>query len=283
MRGDGFMFKIGEFSRLSRVSVRMLRHYDKLGLLAPDAIDPENGYRLYSVGQLRRANKITTLRDMGFLVEDIKRLVELDDEGFVRELDLHEERILSDIEQGERRLADVRSLRDAVVDGSAGLDFEVSLKAVPSYEVIALRMALSSYDEERRAWEALGSFVKEHDVPVSDPYVEFCEFDSQSEADEEGVTVEVAVAVDELREGEGPVRFYRTDALSQVASIMVYGPYENIAPVYTAFAQWLEGHPLYEMAGNTREIAHRGCWNTEDPSEYVTEFQIPVHRRSSEG
>ena len=97
------------------------------------------------------------------------------------------------------------------------------------------------------------------------------------------MTVEVAVAVDELREGEGPVRFYRTDALPQVASIMVYGPYENIAPVYTAFAQWLEGHPLYEMAGNTREIAHRGCWNTEDPSEYVTEFQIPVHRRSSEG
>lgn len=274
------MFRIGEFSRLSRVSVRMLRHYDKLGLLVPDDVDPESGYRLYSIGQLPRANKIATLRDMGFLVEDIRRLVELDDEALMRELDRHEERIRADIERDERKLADVRALKSAVASGTAGLDYEVSVKAVPALDVIALRMTLPSYDDEHLAWEALGSYVKANGVAVSDPYVEFCEFESRSdESGEGGVEVVVAVAVDELREDDGPVRFYRTEAFPQVASVMIYGPYENIAPVYASFARWLDEHPLFEMAGNTREIAHRGCWNTEDPSEYLTEFQIPVRRR----
>lgn len=60
------MLKIGEFSRLSRISVRMLRHYDEIGLLAPDTVDPETGYRYYSEEQLAAASRITALREMDF-------------------------------------------------------------------------------------------------------------------------------------------------------------------------------------------------------------------------
>ena len=60
------MLKIGEFSKLSRVSIRMLRHYDELGLLTPETIDPYTGYRYYSASQLVRMNRITALRAMGF-------------------------------------------------------------------------------------------------------------------------------------------------------------------------------------------------------------------------
>jgi DNA-binding transcriptional MerR regulator len=46
------MFRIGDFSRLARVSVKALRHYDRLGLLEPARTDPLNGYRYYSSEQL---------------------------------------------------------------------------------------------------------------------------------------------------------------------------------------------------------------------------------------
>ncbi|MFR8008207.1 MAG: MerR family DNA-binding transcriptional regulator, partial [Gordonibacter urolithinfaciens] len=55
------MLQIGEFSRLSRISVRMLRHYDQVGLLKPAEQDAQTGYRRYAVSQLAEANRITVL------------------------------------------------------------------------------------------------------------------------------------------------------------------------------------------------------------------------------
>ncbi|NLL72968.1 MAG: MerR family transcriptional regulator [Clostridiales bacterium] len=60
------MLRIGDFSKLSRISIRMLRHYDEIGLLAPESIDELTGYRYYSEAQLPLANRIHALKDMGF-------------------------------------------------------------------------------------------------------------------------------------------------------------------------------------------------------------------------
>ena len=69
------MLKIGEFSKLSRVSIRSLRRYDEAGLLAPASIDSFTGYRYYSERQLPVANRIRALRDMGFPLADRKSVV----------------------------------------------------------------------------------------------------------------------------------------------------------------------------------------------------------------
>lgn len=70
------MFKIGDFSKLTLVSVRMLRYYDELGLLKPASIDRFSGYRYYSASQISRLNRIVKLRDMGFLVAEIAELLD---------------------------------------------------------------------------------------------------------------------------------------------------------------------------------------------------------------
>src|SRR5512135_3610869 len=70
------MLKIGEFSRLSRVSVRMLRHYDQLGLLKPSRTDRVTNYRYYSADQLPRLNRILALQDLGFSLEQIGALLD---------------------------------------------------------------------------------------------------------------------------------------------------------------------------------------------------------------
>lgn len=60
------MLKIGEFSKLSHISVRMLRHYDEIGLLHPKEVDPDTGYRIYGEEQLFTSGKINAYRKMGF-------------------------------------------------------------------------------------------------------------------------------------------------------------------------------------------------------------------------
>lgn len=69
------MLSIGEFARLVGVSVRMLRHYDQLGILRPDRVDQFTGYRSYAAAQLDRANRLVALKDLGFTLEDVGALL----------------------------------------------------------------------------------------------------------------------------------------------------------------------------------------------------------------
>ena len=64
------MFKIGDFSKLTGVSVKTLHHYDELGLFKPVHVDNMTGYRYYSFEQLPRLNRILALKDLGFSLED---------------------------------------------------------------------------------------------------------------------------------------------------------------------------------------------------------------------
>ena len=91
------MLRIGEFSKLSRVSIRMLRHYDDIGLLKPAEIDQFTGYRYYSPEQLPVIGRITALKDMGFSLADIVKMLEiyenrdeLDDYLMKRQIELQE-------------------------------------------------------------------------------------------------------------------------------------------------------------------------------------------------
>lgn len=147
------MFKIGEFSRLSQVSIRMLRHCDKVGLLEPATTDPENGYRLYAAAQLSSAHKITKLRDMGFLIEDIKYPVAAEDEELLRELGMRERELMDEINEGKRRIALLTGLKRSVELDYKELHYEVEIKSVPSFDAVSLRMIIPSYDDERLAWE----------------------------------------------------------------------------------------------------------------------------------
>jgi DNA-binding transcriptional MerR regulator len=69
------MFLIGEFSRIARVSSRLLRYYDELGLLRPEHVDPATGYRYYRASQLPDLNRILVLKELGFTLEEIARIV----------------------------------------------------------------------------------------------------------------------------------------------------------------------------------------------------------------
>ena len=99
------MFRIGEFSRLTQVSVRMLRYYDKMGLLAPAEIDFWSGYRMYSAAQIPVLNKIVYLRDSGFQVAEIADILKNgNDDTVVEQLDRKYLEIMGNIEAEQAKL-----------------------------------------------------------------------------------------------------------------------------------------------------------------------------------
>jgi phosphoribosylaminoimidazole-succinocarboxamide synthase len=69
------MLKIGDFARLSQVPVKTLRYYDDLGLITPARVDEFTGYRYYSIDQLPRLNRLLALKDLGFSLDQIARVL----------------------------------------------------------------------------------------------------------------------------------------------------------------------------------------------------------------
>lgn len=70
------VLKIGECARAAHVSMAALRHYEKVGLLIPAVLDPDTGYRSYSLDQLPRVHRLLALKDLGFSLEQIAQLLE---------------------------------------------------------------------------------------------------------------------------------------------------------------------------------------------------------------
>jgi protein phosphatase len=83
------LMSIGEFARQSRLSQKALRLYDELGLLPPARVDPDSGYRSYEVGQLERARLVTTLRQIGVPLAEIKVVIGLEPHVAARRVAAH--------------------------------------------------------------------------------------------------------------------------------------------------------------------------------------------------
>ena len=135
------MFRIGEFSRIARVSARLLRYYDELGLLKPGVVDSASGYRYYTSAQLQRLNRILVLRDLGLTLEQIGGVDRPEclrrsaaRHARVRRVDA--ERALDDeaarLRQIEARIAQLES------GGEGDLD-DVLIRAEPARRIIAVR------------------------------------------------------------------------------------------------------------------------------------------------
>ena len=121
------MFRIGEFSKLMQVSVRMLRYYDEVGLLNPAQSDPWTGYRMYSVEQIPVLNRILYLRDCGFTVAEMEGLVLGNDDRMMEALKNKEKEIALAIKAEEQKLHRIDHAKQDLLQGTADLHFNVDL------------------------------------------------------------------------------------------------------------------------------------------------------------
>lgn len=144
------MFTIGDFARYGRVSARMLRHYDAIGLLPPDRTDPATGYRFYGAAQLARLNRIIALKDLGFTLQQVQAV--LDDQVGPEELRgmlrLRQVELEAAMAAAAARLAQVEArLRSIESEGHMPAD-EVVVKNVPAVRVAELTGTAASYQPQ---------------------------------------------------------------------------------------------------------------------------------------
>lgn len=272
------MFKIGEFSKLTQVSARMLRYYDETGLLKPAVIDAWTGYRMYSAEQIPVLNKIIYLRDSGFNRAEIANALKQNNgTGIIEQLDKKHLEIEADIQQLQGKIKKIDTAKTELLRGKSEIHYNISIKSIPRYFVLSLRRIVSDYYAEGDLWKELSAFVVQNKVEISNNTFSIYHDEEYRESD---VDIELCVTVNKAGKESGDFRFHYIEPVEKMACMMVNGDFSKIAGAYLSFAAWLENNSEYKMLGPDRQVVHRGPWNEKDPQEFLTEIQIPVQNSS---
>ena len=105
------MFSIGDFSRMTHLSIKTLRHYHEVGVLVPAEVDPATGYRFYGLDQVPVAQVVRRFRDLGMPLDDIKAVLRATDPAVRNEVIVaHLDRMQTQLSQIEETVASLRSL-----------------------------------------------------------------------------------------------------------------------------------------------------------------------------
>ena len=225
------MFKIGEFSKLSHVTVKTLRYYDRIGLLKPAEVDRWTSYRYYSADQLPRLNRILALKDLGLSLDQIARL--LDDDlspdqirGMLR---LKQVELQEQLEEEQARLARVEQRLRQIEKEEAMSSQEVAVKQIPAQAVASVRDTIPSLRDLSQLFNEVFAYLGQHRISPAGPPIGIYH---DQEFREQDVDVEVAVPVigsipegDRLKQRELP-------AVEEMACIIHQGSYETIGGTY---------------------------------------------------
>ena len=271
------MLKIGDFSKLSRVSIRMLRYYDEIGLLKPAETDRFTDYRYYSEAQLPAVCRIKALRDMGFSLADICAILPIYDDrerldAFLAARQTELERQRDDVAQRLRLLDTARKrLRKEET-----MNYDVTIKTLPERYAATVRMTIPRYEDEGMVWQTLCEETDSlHLIPADPCYCSVTFLDAEYK--ETDVTVEAQKTVKGNYPDTAHVRFRMLPPVTY-AGCTFRGGYEQINDVIAALTAWIEANG-YEYAGPMFDIYHISPHETTDPGEFVTEVCYPVKKK----
>lgn len=270
------MFKIGDFSRLSQVSIKALRYYDEIGLLQPARIDEFTNYRYYSAEQLPRLNRILALKDLGLSLEQISDLLHagVTPEQMGDLLRQKHAEIERQVKEEQQRLARVAArLRQIEQEGTLP-DYEVVTKPVPAMWIAGVRAVVPTYAEADQLFDALIQFLQAKNVHPANAFPIFSLYhdDGYRERD---VDMTIAAVLSRQTDGTDAVQVYELPAVETMLTAIHHGPYEHLMDGYTALTNFMETHH-YCVTGPNRLIFLQGPFQQTDPASYVTEIQFPV-------
>jgi DNA-binding transcriptional MerR regulator len=280
------MFSIGDFAGLGRVSVRMLRHYDAIGLLRPAHVDPHSGYRYYTAAQLRTLNRVVALKDLGFTLNQVQAI--LDDKVDVGELRgmlrLRRAELTAQVERDSVRLAQVDA-RLRMIESEGHMDTgDVVLKHIPAIRVVMLSATASSYDDPQSIGENLSplyprlmELMEQHGVAMTGSPIAYYQPAPTGPGDET-ITVHAAFPIgnaDVPRDAGFEV--VDLPPIEQAATALHEGAMSEAFRTGQKIANWIDenGYRTVEP-GMAREV-YLDC----PPGEFekwVTDMQVPVRK-----
>jgi DNA-binding transcriptional MerR regulator len=270
------MLSIGDFARHGHVSVRMLRHYDAIGLLKPAYVDRMTGYRSYEAGQLSRLNRIVALKGLGFTLQQVHSI--LDEEVSVEELRgmlrLREAELHSQIATDTARLAQVEArLRIIEREGTMPAD-DVHIKRIPGVRVAELTGTAASFEPESIApvigpiYNELRDRLDRAGLTPTGPAIAYY----KDSPDGDGILVHATIPVDADPGEEHDFAIVDLPEIEQAATILHRGSMDDVMPTIQALARWIDANG-YRSAGYNREL-YIECGENRDT--WVTELQEPI-------
>lgn len=260
------MLTIGDFSRLSRVTPRMLRHYDALGLLRPETVG-ENGYRYYRQDQLAELVRIQWLKNYGFSLNEIKPLLALNNAQLLPCL---QQRRLALYQKLNRQQALIHQLEADILrmEGIKVTDtYQIVLLEEPEQRVFSVRetIGVQQYHELfnrlRREAEAAGLLQA---GPIQMLY-------HSPNFDYERSDVEAQMVV--AQDGPG----VKVKPACTCAAVQHRGSYENLHLAYEALCAWLAEHTEYQVCGPAMDRYLNDPHYTP-PEQLETGVLFPVKR-----
>ncbi|MFJ1783212.1 MerR family transcriptional regulator [Streptomyces anulatus] len=272
------MFTIGDFARYGRVSPRMLRHYDAIGLLTPDRTDPATGYRLYGAAQLARLNRIIALKDLGFTLQQVGAVLDerVGPEELRGMLRLRRAELAEAVAAASARLTRVEArLRSIESEGHMPAD-DVVIKTVPAVRVAELTGTAASYQPQDIGpvigplYERLLPLLEGAGLRPTGPGIA-CYEDAPEGGGAIVVHAGVTVSAPVGPVGDTEVRVVELPPF-EAATIVHRGAMDDVLSTTHTLARWLDANG-YRSTGYSREVTLE-C--PPDHESWVTELQEPV-------
>jgi DNA-binding transcriptional MerR regulator len=264
------MFRIGEFSHIGRVSTRLLRYYDKLGLLAPGFVDPQTGYRYYTADQLPRLNRILALKEMGMRLDEIESLIdaEVPADQLRGMLTMKASDLAREIETQQMRMRLIESRINQI--DSADDDIDLLTKHVAAQPFLSVHTRFDSTSDGPafvgQMLEAAAPFA--HDLRVLAAW--------HGEFSDEDLDVEIGflggLITDELRIDDRRTLTPRMLPAVDVVSTVRVGNPDVTHGVYGTVGRWLTANDA-KIAGPVRELIMQWPAPGVEP---VVEVQFPI-------
>jgi DNA-binding transcriptional MerR regulator/predicted transcriptional regulator YdeE len=267
------LVSIGDFARMTFVSVKALRHYHEVGLLPPAEIDPDTGYRRYEVNQVPTAQVIRRLRELGMSLDDVRAVIEAPD---VRSrnaaIGAHLRRMEGDLEQTRATVKSLRLLLDEKSPPAIAVDY----RAIGPTEAIAIRDEVAAAD----MFDWLGAALTDLRAALGEAGAhrmgaDAALYSSELLEDEFGEIVAV-LPVESAAELAGRVERLRLPRVEYAIAVHS-GPVENIDRTYAALGAVVAERAI-GVQGPIREEYVVGSFETPDEQQHRTEIGWPVFR-----
>lgn len=270
------MYRIGEFSRITRLTVKALRYYDREGLLVP-SVREENGYRLYSQEDFQRAQQIALLRQLGFSIQELRdALPRCGDQADLRAFLVEKRELLLGEIQERRDLMRAIDLRlDQLRKAEYTMnDYQIQIKQFPAMRVASLRTR-ASYSQTGAQIQALLQAVKE--TAGGAPFNLYYDGAHADPAD-----METCVP---LKAGAAPAGVaVRTLPAFQALCTLHVGPYETLNLAYKALLDYGARQGLaFQIPAREFYRKVPGMVLQGEPAGYETEIALPLSEGVSQG
>lgn len=284
------MFRISDFSRFTRVSIKTLRHYDAVGLLKPARVDEQTRYRYYEARQIPRLQRILALRDLGFGLRAIRGLLDGGGPRLKRMLEARQRELAGQIDADRARLTQIEMRLHTLADSALPAFPDAVLREIAPIRVATRRARVANLDlAVQRLFETVEADVAGAGVRAAGPPILL-----YYDRDHREVHAEVAVAipVTAAARNAGKSRIVELPALRLAACVAYSGGYDEWALRARGLLHWLETRDL-APAGPMREVflqfkaqAPLGRrlppqFLVEEAKHFLTEMQIPVRPRGS--